>query len=166
MAVAIRLSRQGRIHRPFYRVVAIDSRRQREGKAVEVLGTYDPNQPDKNIQVEIEKVHAWLLKGAQYSDAVASLLKKAGYEVYPAEVLASNAKKRAAVRARRQKRKNKDGKTWSKPKRRALKQHEAKQKAGRMAELAKAQEAAAAAKAAEEAKAAEAEAEAPAEAAE
>ena len=165
MAVVIRLSRQGRLHRPFYRVVAIDSRRQREGKAVEILGTYDPALPEKNIQVEIEKVHAWLHKGAQYSDAIAALLKKAGYEVYPADVLASLEKKRAAVRARRQKRKNKDGKAWSKPKRRAIKQHEAKLKAGRMAELAKAQEAAAAAKAAEEAKAAEAEAaEAPAEA--
>ena len=53
MAVRIRLSRFGRLHRPFYRIIAIDSRRHREGEASEVLGSYDPLLKDKNIVVDM-----------------------------------------------------------------------------------------------------------------
>ena len=98
MAVHIRLARHGRTHTPFYRVVAIDSRRAREGKACEVLGTYNPAPADKNIQVDIEAVHKWILAGAQYTSSVESLLKRAGYETLPEGV----ADKRAAQKGQAQ----------------------------------------------------------------
>ncbi len=151
MAVRIRLARYGRTHRPFYRVVAIDGREHREGKACEFLGTYDPMQADKNIQVNIERVHAWIEKGAEINHSVASLLNRFGYEAFPACVGENSAKKAAKAKAKRAARKKKDGKTFVKASRRSLNKHKASLKAVRMAELNKAAEAKAAAKAAEEA---------------
>ena len=167
MAVRIRLKRLGRTHRPFYRVVATESRRPRSGESCEVVGTYDPSMAEKPLQVDIEKVHTWLRQGAQYSEGVRTLLKNNGYEVYPADVLEAKAKAKAKTKAKRQGRKKTTETakgTYVKPTRRALKKHEAKLKAERLAKLNAEAEARAKAKAeAEAAEAAAAEAEAPAE---
>lgn len=149
MAVRIRLARHGRTHRPFYRVVVIDQRNQREGRTAEVVGTYDPFLPEKNIQVDIDRVHEWLEHGAQYSDALAALLKHEGYELYTAEQLERKAKSKAKRKAKRQNRKKQDGR-FVKPSRRALLKHAKKLKTQRLAEE-EAAAAAAAPAAAEEA---------------
>lgn len=164
MAVVIRLARHGRTHRPFYRVIAIDSREHREGKASEVLGTYDPLKAETNIEVNIERVHAWIRQGAKPSQAVASLLKRGGYEVFPAEVGEAAERNAAKRKAKWAKRKKSDGKTWKAPSRRAVNNHAKGLKQARLAEAAKAAaakaeaDAAAAAAAESEAEATEAEA--------
>ncbi len=81
MAVVIRLSRRGAKKRPFYRVVATDSRSPRDGKFLEILGTYDPLKSEDNFKVDAEKAASWIKKGARPSQTVASLLKKAGVAV-------------------------------------------------------------------------------------
>ncbi len=78
MAVVIRLTRRGAKKRPFYRIVAADSRCPRDGRFLEILGTYDPLKAEDNCKIDIEKAAAWIQKGAQPSKTVASLLKKAG----------------------------------------------------------------------------------------
>ncbi|MFQ5444491.1 MAG: 30S ribosomal protein S16 [Nitrospinales bacterium] len=78
MAVVIRLTRLGAKKRPFYRIVATDSRKPRDGKCLEILGTYDPLKEENNIKVDAEKALAWINKGAKPSNTVASLFKKAG----------------------------------------------------------------------------------------
>ncbi len=80
MAVVLRMTRRGAKKKPFYRIVAADSRSPRDGKFLEMLGTYDPLKTENNIKVDAEKVTAWIQKGAKPSDTVASLLKKAGVE--------------------------------------------------------------------------------------
>jgi small subunit ribosomal protein S16 len=74
------LTRRGAKKKPFYRIVATDSRNPRDGRFLEVLGTYDPLKTDDNIKVDADKAMAWIKKGAQPSQTVASLLKKAGVE--------------------------------------------------------------------------------------
>ena len=81
MAVVIRLSRRGANKRPFYRVVAADSRSPRDGKFLEILGTFDPLKSEDNFKVDAEKAASWIKKGARPSQTVASLLKKAGVAV-------------------------------------------------------------------------------------
>lgn len=81
MAVVIRLSRRGAKKRPFYRVVAADSRSPRDGKFLEILGTFDPLKSEDNFKVDAEKAVSWIKKGAKPSQTVASLLKKAGVAV-------------------------------------------------------------------------------------
>ncbi|MBI1822510.1 MAG: 30S ribosomal protein S16 [Nitrospirae bacterium] len=78
MAVTVRLSRAGRHKRPFFRIVATDSRSPREGRFLEVLGTYDPSKKEENCLVNAEKVQYWLGQGATISDTVKSLLQKKG----------------------------------------------------------------------------------------
>ena len=80
MSVRIRLQKTGRKHRPSYRVVAAPRLSKRDGKVLEVLGHYDPLVPDetKQVVVDRERVQYWLGVGAQPSDTVASLLKRAG----------------------------------------------------------------------------------------
>merc|ERR1712176_1074315 len=73
--VKLRFKRMGRKKRPFYRLVAIDSRRKREGLALEELGWYNPLT--KETYINAESVQKWLAEGAEPSDTVASLLKKA-----------------------------------------------------------------------------------------
>lgn len=80
MPVALRLTRRGAKKKPFYRIVAADSRSPRDGKFLEVLGTYDPFKKENNIKVDAEKAAAWIKKGARPSQTVASLLKKAGVD--------------------------------------------------------------------------------------
>ncbi len=75
MAVRLRLSRVGRKKVPFFRVVAIDSRKARDGEALEVLGTYD-GLTGKVINFNIDKVDEWTKKGAQMADSVKKIYKK------------------------------------------------------------------------------------------
>jgi small subunit ribosomal protein S16 len=70
--------RAGAKKRPFYRVVAADSRRQRDGRFIEILGHYDPIAKPFALQVDTDKAARWISHGAQPSEQVASLLKKAG----------------------------------------------------------------------------------------
>ena len=80
MAVVLRMTRRGAKKKPFYRIVAADSRSPRDGKFLEMLGTYDPLKSENNIKIDAEKVASWIKKGAKPSETVASLLKKAGVE--------------------------------------------------------------------------------------
>jgi len=80
LAVVLRMTRRGAKKKPFYRIVATDSRSPRDGRFLEMLGTYDPLKSENNIKVDAEKVASWIKKGAKPSQTVASLLKKAGVE--------------------------------------------------------------------------------------
>ena len=81
MAVAIRMKRMGRKNRAFYRICATDRRSPRDGRVIEVLGTYDPSVPDTDARclLNSERVNYWLSVGAQPSDAVRVLVKKYGH---------------------------------------------------------------------------------------
>jgi len=139
MAVRIRLSRIGRIHRPYYRIVAIDGRCHREGMANEILGTYDPLKPKQNIEIKTERLDAWVQQGALVSNGLTNLLKHHGYAI-PAAKTTAKAKEDVVPK--------KDGKAWVKPTRRAVRKHQAKLKAERKITTTAAVAAAAAAKAA------------------
>ena len=78
--VVIRLARFGRVHRPFYRITVADSRRALTGKFLEVIGTYNPSPQgnEKGLDLDQDKLQAWLAKGAQPTERVQKLLKKAG----------------------------------------------------------------------------------------
>ncbi len=78
MSVVIRLMRAGAKKRPFYRMVAADSRRQRDGRFLEILGHYNPLSQPYELVVHKDKVEAWLSKGAQPSEQAASLLRSLG----------------------------------------------------------------------------------------
>jgi small subunit ribosomal protein S16 len=75
--VKIRLTRVGAKKKPIYRIHAIDERKARDGRALEYLGTYDPNVDPAAVELQLEAIDAWLAKGAQMSDTVASLVKRA-----------------------------------------------------------------------------------------
>ncbi len=81
MAVRIRLSRGGRKKKPFYRIVAAYSESPRDGRFLEVLGTYDPLKEPAEIKLDHEKVKKWIEKGARPSETVRSLFSKAGCAV-------------------------------------------------------------------------------------
>ena len=76
--VKIRLKRMGAKKAPFYRIVVADSRFPRDGRFIEELGTYNPLKEPAEIKVDAEKAQAWIKDGAQPTDTVRSLLKKAG----------------------------------------------------------------------------------------
>ena len=76
MAVSIRLRREGAKNRPYYRVVVADSRSPRDGKFIEIIGTYDPKQTGQNSSFNVERAEYWISRGAQPSDTVRSLIKK------------------------------------------------------------------------------------------
>ena len=75
--VKIRLTRAGSNKRPFYRVTAIDERKQRDGRPLQFLGTYDPRPAQEDLKLDIEGIEAWVAKGAQLSDTVRTLIKRA-----------------------------------------------------------------------------------------
>ncbi len=77
--VAIRLRREGNKNRPFYRIVAVTHSKKRDGGFLEILGTYDPaiKNDDTKATVDLAKVDAWIAKGAQPSETVAALIKRA-----------------------------------------------------------------------------------------
>lgn len=76
MALTLRLQRHGSTHRPFYHIVATDSRRPRNGRFIEKLGYYDPNKKPSIMEVKADRVQYWYSNGAQVSAAVANILKK------------------------------------------------------------------------------------------
>src|SRR5437764_6801908 len=76
MAVSIRLRREGARNRPYYKVVVTDSRSPRDGKFIELIGTYDPKKPDHNSTLKLDRIDHWISRGAQPSDTVRSLIKK------------------------------------------------------------------------------------------
>lgn len=79
MAVKIRLSRIGKKNSPIWRIVAVDSRKKRDGAFLENLGTYDP-KTKQLIQFHGERVQAWVAQGALPSETVARLIKQAGQQ--------------------------------------------------------------------------------------
>jgi small subunit ribosomal protein S16 len=78
MAVKIRLKRMGAHKKPYYRVVVADSRSPRNGRFIEMIGTYDPLKQEGGTSFDQEKALGWLRKGAVPTDTVKSLLSKAG----------------------------------------------------------------------------------------
>ena len=78
MAVKLRLIRMGAKKAPFYRIVAADSRAPRDGRFIELLGTYDPRTNPAKVTIKEEEVLKWLNNGAQPSDTVKNLLSKQG----------------------------------------------------------------------------------------
>ena len=76
--VSIRLARRGAKKAPVYRIVAADSRNRRDGRFLEILGTYTPSGANKGITVQNERVEYWLSKGAKPSDTVQRLIKQVG----------------------------------------------------------------------------------------
>ncbi|WP_375688448.1 30S ribosomal protein S16 [Pseudooceanicola sp. LIPI14-2-Ac024] len=81
MAMKIRLARGGSKKRPFYRIVAADSRMPRDGRFIEKLGTYNPLLPkdsEDRVKMDVERVQYWLGQGAQTTDRVARMLEAAG----------------------------------------------------------------------------------------
>ncbi len=78
MAVKIRLKRMGKIRAPFYRVVVMDSRTKRDGRAIEEIGKYHPTEEPSFIEIDSERALYWLGRGAQPTETVAALLKVTG----------------------------------------------------------------------------------------
>ncbi len=78
MAVKLRLTRMGAKKAPFYRIVAADSRYPRDGRFIEIVGTYNPTTKPAEIKIDEEKALAWLNNGAQPSDTVRNILSEKG----------------------------------------------------------------------------------------
>ena len=78
MAVKHRLTRIGAKKNPYYRVVVADSRFPRDGRFIEILGTYNPMVEPAEIKIDAEKAQKWIKNGAQPTDTVKALLKKSG----------------------------------------------------------------------------------------
>ena len=76
--VKIRLRRMGAKKNPFYRIVVADSRSPRDGRCIEEIGTYNPLTEPATVTVDVEKAQTWIKNGAQPTDTVRGLLKKAG----------------------------------------------------------------------------------------
>jgi small subunit ribosomal protein S16 len=80
MAVKIRLRRMGEKKAPFYRIVVADSRSPRDGKCIDEIGTYDPTREPSAININEESAKKWLANGAQPTEVVSKLFKKAGIQ--------------------------------------------------------------------------------------
>lgn len=78
MAVKLRLKRMGSKKRPYYRIVAADSRSPRDGRFIEVVGTYNPTSEPADIKVDTDLAIKWLKNGAQPTDTVRSILSSQG----------------------------------------------------------------------------------------
>ena len=91
MAVSIRLRREGSLNRPYYKVVVADQRSPRDGKFIELIGTYDPKKEGVNHTLDLSRVDYWITCGAQPSDTVRSLIKKSRKSAAdaPAETVAA-----------------------------------------------------------------------------
>ncbi len=79
MAVRIRLTRKGSKKKPYYRVVAADSEAPRDGRFLDILGSYNPMKEPAEISLDRDKVNKWLENGALASDSVKTILKKEGF---------------------------------------------------------------------------------------
>lgn len=99
MAVKIRLARAGAKKAPFYRVVAADSRAPRDGRFIEILGRYNPRTEPSTIELDLEKIDAWLAKGATPSDTVARLIAIAKNPDAAAPAKESGLSKKAQAKA-------------------------------------------------------------------
>ena len=95
MAVRIRMKQMGRTHRHYYRIVAIDHRQPRDGRAIEELGTYDPHKTDKDARVTLvpSRIKYWLSVGAKASEHCAAIFKNhlAKFEALEAQAAAEKA---------------------------------------------------------------------------
>lgn len=78
MAVKIRLKRMGQKKAPFYRIIVADSRSPRDGRFIAEIGTYDPTKTPSAFSINADEAQKWLANGAQPTDTVAKLFKKAG----------------------------------------------------------------------------------------
>ena len=78
MAVKMRLTRLGDKKAPFYRIVVADSRVSRDGKYIDLIGTYNPLTTPEEVKIDVEKANNWIKNGAQPTDTVKALLVKAG----------------------------------------------------------------------------------------
>lgn len=78
MSVKLRMKRMGKKGHPYYRIVAADSRMPRDGRIIEEVGLYDPNENPAMVKLDVEKIDKWLNDGAQPSDTVRSLLSNEG----------------------------------------------------------------------------------------
>jgi small subunit ribosomal protein S16 len=103
LAVRIRLTRVGATKRPSYRVVAIDSRRPRDGRSLEILGFYDPLTDPATVRIDAERLNAWIAKGALPSQTVGKLMRQAGIgsEAAPAAAAAEAKPAKAAAKTTR-----------------------------------------------------------------
>ena len=103
MAVKIRMTRMGRRHKPFFRIVAIDSREPRNGKIIEKFGHYDPlvKDPAKQIVLNKERIEYWLKAGAIPSETVAQLLENQGIKNKIAEQIKTRRDKARAIARKR-----------------------------------------------------------------
>jgi len=99
MAVAIRLRREGALNRPYFKVVVTDKRSPRDGKFIEIVGTYDPKKPGLNSTLKLDRIEHWISKGAQPSDTVRSLIKKNKNPEAAAKKAEAVAAKKAAAKA-------------------------------------------------------------------
>lgn len=84
MAVKLRLMRMGKKKQPTYRVVAADSRSPRNGRFIEIIGTYDPRHEPSVVKIDTERAADWISKGAQPTETVARLIKVAESQPAPA----------------------------------------------------------------------------------
>src|SRR5213083_324987 len=98
MAVAIRLRREGALNRPYFKVVVTDTRSPRDGKFIEIVGTYDPKKTGQNSTLKLDRIEHWISKGAQPSDTVRSLIKKTKNPEAAAKKAAAAAAKKAAAK--------------------------------------------------------------------
>lgn len=83
MSVKIRLARYGAKKKPFYRIVVADNDAPRDGKFIELVGTYEPRSEPAAVTIKRERIQAWIKKGATPTATVKSLLKKEGF--FPAK---------------------------------------------------------------------------------
>jgi small subunit ribosomal protein S16 len=77
MSVSLRLTRKGTKDRPYYKIVAIDSRKRRDGRYIEQLGIYDPLKDSENFSIDLALADKWLSCGAKPSETVQSMIRKA-----------------------------------------------------------------------------------------
>ena len=80
MATRIRMTRHGSKKRPFYRIVAASTAAPRDGRFIEQLGHYDPTKNPAEVKLDLDRISEWIRKGAQPSDTVSRLIKKAGWK--------------------------------------------------------------------------------------
>ncbi|MDQ7784714.1 MAG: 30S ribosomal protein S16 [Desulfomonilaceae bacterium] len=87
MAVRIRLARHGTKKKPFYRVVAANSSFPRDGRFLDVLGTYDPRNKTRGLNLKMDKIRQWISQGAEVSDTVRRIMRQAekGKAVNPSQ---------------------------------------------------------------------------------
>jgi small subunit ribosomal protein S16 len=77
MAVAIRLRREGAKNSPYYKIVVADQRRARDGKFIEIIGTYDPKKEGENFAIQLDRADYWVGVGARPSQTVGNIMTKA-----------------------------------------------------------------------------------------